>query len=120
MGKILFEDLDFYAYHGLLDEEQKIGGKYLVNLELNLDFSEAAIADKLDGTIDYSLIYNAVKAEMDKKSHLIEHVAGRIVLMLFVSFKQIEYIKIRVTKVKPPIAGNVKSVSVEIERSRTV
>lgn len=118
MGKIVLEELEFYAYHGVFDEEQKIGGKYIVDLELDLDFSGAAATDLLEGTIDYSLVYNIVAIEMAKSSKLIEHVAGRIVTMLFVTFKQIEHVTIKLSKVKPPIDGNVKKVSVLINKSR--
>lgn len=118
MGKIIFEALEFYSYHGLLEEEQKIGAQYNIDLELDLDFSAAAATDNIEGTIDYSKIYDVVLAEMNKKSKLIEHVAGRVIAMLFVTFKQIEYIKIKLTKLKPPINGGVNAVSVVIEKSR--
>ena len=118
MTKILFEGLEFYAYHGLFKEEQKIGSKYVVDIELAVDFSAALATDRIEGTIDYALIYNVIKKEMEKSSKLIEHVAGRIVSMLFVTFKQIELVKLKLTKIKPPIAGNVNSVSVVIEKAR--
>jgi 7,8-dihydroneopterin aldolase/epimerase/oxygenase len=118
MGKIVFENLEFYAYHGLMQEEQKIGAKYLLSLEIELDFSIAIATDELAGTIDYSLVYDLVKTEMEKQSKLIEHVGGRIVSMLFVTFKQIEHITLKLTKLKPPISGNVNAVSVVIEKSR--
>ena len=118
MGKILFEGLEFYAYHGLLEEEQKIGGRFVVDIEIDIDFSIALATDQIDGTIDYSLIYDVIKLEMEKKSKLIEHVAGRIVAMLFVTFKQIEFVKLKLTKIKPPITGSVHSVSVSIEKAR--
>lgn len=118
MGKIVLEALEFYSYHGVFEEEQKIGAKYLVDLELELDFSVAAATDKLEGTIDYSKIYDVVLLEMNKKSKLIEHVAGRVISMLFVSFKQIECVKIKLTKLKPPIKGAVHAVSVVMEKAR--
>ncbi len=119
MGKIIFDGLEFYAHHGLYDQEQKIGGKYTIDLELQLDFSVASTTDNLDGTIDYTKIYNIVKAEMSKPSKLIEHVGGRIVSMLFVSFKQVEHVKLKLTKIKPPIQGDIPSVSILIEKART-
>lgn len=118
MGKIIFENLEFYAYHGVFNEEQVIGGKYIVDLEIDTDFTEAAATDKLSGTIDYSMIYAVVEQEMNKKSKLIEHVAARIVTMLLASFKQIENIKIKLTKIKPPINGNVQKVAIVINKAR--
>jgi dihydroneopterin aldolase len=100
------------------EEEQTIGSKYLLDLEIDLDFSIASATDEIQGTIDYSRLYSLVAEEMAKSSKLIEHVAGRIVSMLFVSFKKIDSVKLKLTKVKPPIKGNVNQVSVEIEKSR--
>ncbi len=54
MGKIVLEALEFYSYHGVFDEEQRIGAKYLVDLELELDFSVAAAMEQLEATVDYS------------------------------------------------------------------
>jgi dihydroneopterin aldolase len=119
MGKIVFEGLEFYAYHGVFEEEQKIGGYYTIDLELDLDFSRAATTDDIAGTVDYSKVYELLKLEMAKKSKLIEHVAGRIVSMLFVSFKQVDYVWLKLTKQKPPVDGNVNGVSVVLEKSRT-
>ncbi len=118
MGKIIFDGLEFYGHHGLYEQEQKIGGKYIVDLELELDFSMASTSDNIEGTIDYTKIYELVKDEMAKSSKLIEHVGGRIVSMLFVTFKQIESIRLKLTKVKPPIKGDIRSVSILIEKMR--
>ena len=118
MGKIVFEALEFYAYHGVFEEEKKIGSTYFIDLELDLDFTMAATSDDLAGTIDYGKIYGLLKTEMSKPSNLLEHVSGRIISMLFVTFKQIEHVKLKLTKMNPPIEGNVRSVSVVIEKAR--
>jgi 7,8-dihydroneopterin aldolase/epimerase/oxygenase len=118
MGKIFIDGLEFYAFHGYFDEEQKIGGKYFVDVEIDTDFDHAAASDELDGTINYADIAKIVEAEMQIKSKLIEHVAGRIINRLFIEFGSIEAIKVKVEKINPPIGMKLNSVSVVLEKNR--
>lgn len=120
MGKILLEEIEFYAYHGVYVEEQKIGGKYLFDIELELDLEDSSKTDNLEDTIDYSLVYRVLKKEMEISSRLIEHVAGRALEALFQEFAVLKYAKIKLTKVKPPIEGQVKSVAVIMDKRREV
>ena len=57
MSKIIFNNLEFYAFHGVIPAEQKIGSRYLVDIEIKTDLSKASETDNLKDTIDYSLIY---------------------------------------------------------------
>lgn len=118
MGKIFIEGLEFYAFHGFYAEEQKIGGKYLVDVEIDVDINEAAIDDRLKGTIDYGMVADLVAGEMKIKSKLIEHVAGRILNRLLDNFGDIEAIMVKVTKLNPPIGVKLKSVSVCVQMTR--
>ncbi len=118
MGRILMEEIEFYAYHGVYDEEQKIGGKYLVDIELDFNFEKPSTSDDLADTINYSEVYEILKKEMSKPSRLIEHVAGRILNTLFQEFEILDYARIKLSKVKPPIEGQVKSVAVLSEKRR--
>lgn len=118
MGKIFIEGLEFYAFHGFFAEEQKIGGKYLVDIEIDADINEAANNDTLKGTIDYGLVAELVAGEMKIKSKLIEHVAGRILNRLLDNFSEIEDLTVKVTKLNPPIGVKLKSVSVCMQTLR--
>jgi 7,8-dihydroneopterin aldolase/epimerase/oxygenase len=118
MGKIILEGLEFYAYHGCFKEEQLIGGKYIIDLELSLDLSKAVKSDNLEDTINYSEVYTIAKQEMDKPSKLVEHVAGRIVESLFGTFSSLDAVVLKLSKMNPPVNGQMKSASVIIERRR--
>jgi dihydroneopterin aldolase len=118
MEKIILEGLEFYAYHGCFKEEQLIGGKYIVDLELSLDLSKAVISDNLEDTINYSEVYNITKLEMEKPSKLVEHIAGRIADRLFEAFSNLDGVVIKLSKMNPPVNGQMKSASVIIERRR--
>lgn len=119
MDKIYLNDCRFYAYHGVLKEEQVLGQIFVVDLCLSVDLSEAGKSDKVEDTVHYGYVYDSVKAEVEGTKHaLIEHLAQSICDKLFVEFEKIQTIVIKISKENPPIAGHYTSVSVELERHR--
>lgn len=98
-----------------MPEEAVIGGDYVVNISLHGDFSKAAASDNLEDTVDYVNVYKIVKKEMGVRSHLIEHVAKRIVENLKNTFSAINSLSVEVIKKNPPIGGEVDEVSVVAE-----
>lgn len=116
MGKIFIENMEFFAYHGCFHEEQIIGNKFIVNIELDYDTRKAEISDKLEDTINYQKIYKMIEEEMNIKSYLIEHIAHRIIERIYANFNNINHIKIKLSKLHPPVGGKVSNVSIEIER----
>ena len=110
MGKISLEGMEFFAYHGCFKEEQVIGTKFIIDLHVILDSTIAEESDHLKDTVSYVQLYQAVKKEMDKKSHLLEHVSKRIMDSLKSGFPQIRSIELKISKVNPPIGGKVSHV----------
>ncbi|MBV8327902.1 dihydroneopterin aldolase [Chryseobacterium sp.] len=117
MSKIYLEDVKIYAYHGVLPEENIIGTYYILNLELHTDLWKASESDDLNDTISYADINDILHTEMKIPSQLLEHVAGRIITKIRSRFPQIDYIKIKVTKTAPPMQGEMKGASIELEKS---
>lgn len=107
--------MQFYAYHGVFEEEQKIGAPFQVELDLFGDFKAAAISDDLFDTVDYGKVYELVEEEMQKPSKLIEHIAYRIIQRIKREYSIVERVRIKLSKIKPPIKGNLNAVSIEIE-----
>lgn len=107
--------IKIYAFHGCLPEEEKIGGNYLVDVMLNTDFSSAASSDDLTKTIDYVDINKIVLEEMAIRSNLIEHVGQRIINRIKKELNDITNLRIKVTKICPPINGDVENVAIIIE-----
>lgn len=107
--------MEFYAFHGCMDEEAVAGGKYVVNVEIMADVQHSLFSDELNDTVDYVKVYDLVKTEMAVRSKLIEHVAGRIMNRLKALHEKIQGIKVEIIKIKPPIPGNVQSVSFVFE-----
>jgi dihydroneopterin aldolase len=98
-----------------MEEEGIIGGEYIVDVHLWLDFSEAAENDTLNDTVDYVVVNRIVTEQMQKRSKLIEHAGWRIHRALSNEFGQCEKIRVKVTKIAPPINGDVKNVAIIIE-----
>jgi dihydroneopterin aldolase len=107
--------IKIYAFHGCLEEEARIGGNYLVDVMLNTNFLNAADMDDLTQTINYVDINKIVCVEMAIRSKLIEHVGQRIIKRIKKEIKNITYLKIKVTKICPPINGDVDNVAIIIE-----
>ncbi len=116
MSKILLEDMEFYAYHGHFKEEQVIGNRFILNLELSLDTSKAQESDLLKDTVNYQAVYNLVRESMQQKSHLLEHIAKRVLDVVFENFPEIQGAKLKISKMNPPLGGKVHAVSIVLER----
>lgn len=117
MSKIYLEDVKIYAYHGVLPEENIIGTYYLLNVEIHTDLWKAAESDHLDDTISYADINEIIHDEMKISSKLLEHVAGRIISKIHEKFKEISYIRLKITKTSPPMKGEMKGAGIELEKS---
>lgn len=117
-SRILLPVVRFYARHGVKPQEQLTGAYFNVRIEADTDFGEAMRYDCPEGTVSYADVYEAVKAEMDIPSKLLEHVAGRILRRLFHDFPSISRIRLTLTKENPPIGADCREAGVEIEAER--
>ncbi len=120
MSVISLQGMEFYAYHGCFDAEQVIGTYFTVDLMIETDVREASLSDNLHHTVNYLSVYQLVKAQMDQKSHLLEHVARRILHDLMLKFETIDYAEIKVAKMNPPLGGKLASVSITMTTEELV
>lgn len=116
MGIIEIEGMEFYAYHGHFKEEQVVGNKFLVNISIETNCTIAGISDNLNDALDYQKVYTLIKEEMEKKSFLLENICSRILDKLYLQFNSIEKASIKVSKINPPMGGQIKKVSVTLTR----
>ena len=108
------ETMKFHANHGVMAEERIIGGIYLADVSYVVD-SIAVETDRIEETIDYSVIYDLVKMEMMKPSNTIEHVAGRTLKAIKARFPQTQELTVKITKCNPPVNGEMAGASVCIK-----
>ena len=114
MGIIKVTNIKVYAYHGCLDEEGKIGSDYRVDVMVNANLQPSAYSDHLADTIDYVHVNRIVKEEMGIRSKLLEHVAKRIIDRIFKEIPIAAQATVAVSKLNPPIGGDVESVTIEM------
>ncbi len=112
MGLIKLKNIKVYAYHGCLVEEKKIGSDYRVDLKIKADLSKSALSDRLGDTVDYVHLNHIVKEEMAIRSKLLEHAAERILVRIFKELPLVDKATIDVSKINPPIGGNVEMVTI--------
>ncbi|MDO5969179.1 dihydroneopterin aldolase [Flavivirga aquimarina] len=118
MGIIKVENIRVFAYHGCLKEETKIGSDYRVDLEVKADLQTSAKTDKLSHTVDYVFLNKIIKEEMDIPSHLLETVARRILNRIFNEDKLVKKATVWVSKLNPPIGGDVEMVTIKMTDKR--
>lgn len=112
--KIKLEAMRFYAYHGVLEQERKVGNNYQLELTATLNAYRSLTSDELSDTINYAEVYSLVQREMETPSRLLEHVVGRIAGCVFDAFPMIAELELTLAKVKPPFNADISSASVSL------
>lgn len=118
MSTIRLKNIKIYAFHGCMIEEEQIGSDYLVNISVKADLNKATETDDLHDTVDYVHIQKIVKDEMAIRSKLLEHVGQRIISAVFQQIELVDEVKVTVSKLNPPIGGDVAEVSVTMNAKR--
>ncbi|MDD4310582.1 MAG: dihydroneopterin aldolase [Candidatus Cloacimonetes bacterium] len=117
--KINLNEMVFYGYHGVHAEERKLGQRFIVSLTLTTDAALDAKIHHLEDTVDYTLVYNDVKTIMETNQfQLLEACANTIADKLLADFPLVQKLKICIQKPSVPIQGSLRSVEVELKRSR--
>ncbi|MDR1755958.1 MAG: dihydroneopterin aldolase [Culturomica sp.] len=115
-GVIEMEGMEFYAFHGCYAAERLVGNKFRVDAEIRYDCTLAARNDEIADALSYQTAYEVIAAEMRTVSHLLEHVAQRMIDALYARFPQAVYVKIKVSKLNPPLGGKIQSTGVTLEK----
>ncbi len=118
MGVIKVDTIKVFANHGCLSEETLIGSDYIVNLKIKANLKASCLSDNLNDTVDYVLLNTIVKEEMAIASKLLETVAKRIINRIFNDAPQVKKAWVSVSKINPPIGGDVKKVTIKLKESR--
>jgi len=116
MGLIQIENMEFYSFHGHFKEERIVGNRFLLDLTIETDMKMASVTDNLNDAVNYQRVYEIVKQQMEIKSHLLEHIAGRILDALYDEMEGITKATVKVSKMNPPMGGKIGSVSIVISR----
>lgn len=116
--KIMLRGAQFHGKHGVSPEERIVGGRIIVDVEIEYDLTRAGLSDEIGDTISYSDVFKTVRHLVeDTESLLLEALARKIADALFEKFP-LDAVTINVRKQPPPIRGVVESAGVEIRRTR--
>ena len=118
MGYIILSNVRTYSFHGCMDEEEKIGAEFRTDIKVKTDMTQAAETDNLQYGLDYTRLNEIVMAEMKVRAKLMETVALRIIKQIFNEFSIAEKVEVKVTKLNPPVGGNIEAVSVVLKKKR--
>lgn len=119
MDKIYISDMEFYSYHGVLPEENRLGQRFYVDLVLHTSLQAAGESDDLSKTVNYADAYAEIKTIMDGEPvQLIETLAERIAQRMLSLYPMVRQAQVKVTKPSPPFPGPLTGVAVEVIRER--
>lgn len=118
MGIIILQNIRTYSYHGCLLEEGKIGSDYKVDLKIKTNLKKSAQSDELHDTVDYVDLNRIVIEEMAIRAKLLEHVAQRIIDKILQELPTVSQVKVAVSKLNPPIGGDVEAVTIVLQQKR--
>ncbi|TJX15704.1 dihydroneopterin aldolase [Tissierella creatinini] len=119
MDSIIMNNMVFYAYHGVMQEEKVLGQKFHVDAKLYLNLNSAGRTDNLNYTVSYAEVYELIKKIVtEEKFDLLEALSHRLCERILTIFAMVEEVEITVRKPGAPVAGNFDFFGVQIKRSR--
>jgi len=119
MDTIKLERIQLYGRHGVYPEENRLGQRFYISLELKLDLREAGMTDDLDRTVNYAEVYDVTKRIVEGEPFkLIEALAETIASRLLDTYAKIHEVTVRVVKPHPPFDIVFDGVTVEVTRNR--
>lgn len=119
MGIIKVENIRVYAHHGCLKEETVIGSNYRVDVAVSANLDKSSKTDDLKDTVDYVTLNSIVVDEMGIPCKLLETVAQRIIARFLNECAEVDWASVSVSKLNPPIGGDVEKVTVVLEEKRS-
>ncbi|MBI5034660.1 MAG: dihydroneopterin aldolase [Chloroflexi bacterium] len=116
--RILLHGAQFFARHGVSDEERRVGGRFVVDVELSFDLARAGKSDDLRDTISYAELYNLVREIVEGGSFRLVEMLAETIAQKTLSLFSADAVLVRVKKQPPPLEGIIDFAGVEIYRER--
>ena len=109
---VFIKNMRFHAHHGVMEQERRVGGDFLVTVEVKANIQKAFRTDNVGDTINYATMYKIVKKEMSIPSDLLEHVAARIAETILQEFDIASEVKVEITKTNPPMGAQCEGAGI--------
>lgn|SRR5690625_4425764 len=114
--RIVLSGMEFHAFHGVYPEEERLGARFSIDVELEVTVSGQ---DRLEETVDYSRVYGFVRERVTgTRFALIEALAADLASGLLTGQPLVHAVTVRVHKPAAPLPGIVRDVFVEVRRRR--
>ncbi len=115
MTQIYIRDMSLHAYHGVLEQERRVGNDYVINITVDYPFMDACDSDDVSDTLNYANLAELIKREMAIQSNLLEHVAHRICRAIYREFPRTECVEIDIRKIAPPMPADCAGAGVRLK-----
>ena len=114
-GVVFLRDVRLYAFHGVMEQERRVGGWFVVNLRVHYyNMVKACSSDCVDDTLNYAVLLDLVRQEMRQPSSLLEHVAGRIARAVFSRYPAVDAVDVSIVKENPPMGSSMQGAGIEL------
>ena len=115
--KIILSGMVFYGYHGVTDDEQRLGQRFIVDVELETDTRAAGLSDDITQAIDYAAVYATVREVVEGAPRRLLEALAEAVAARALEQQSVRAVRVRVAKPAPPLPGAVMSgAAVEVYR----
>jgi len=105
----------FFARHGVFEEEERLGQRFYVDAELEVESGEGLEMDSMGATVDYGAAFAEIERIITgKRRFLIEALALDVACALCKKFPHIVLATITVRKPNAPVPGVLDHVEVTV------
>ena len=117
MGLVAVEGMEFFAYHGYYQQEKENGNSFIVDIYIDTALEQAAQSDKLNDTVNYERVYQITAQVMGERHNLRGNIEWQIMEKLHDDRQGVNAIKIRISKLNPPLKGKVNRTFIELKKN---
>lgn len=118
-ARLALNNIEYYAYHGVLSEERRNGARYQVDCEVEYDATRAVVSDDLSDALNYEEILFRINENMNGEPYdLIETLCYDIATSIIESFDKVNLVTVRVRKLHVPLQQVLDYVEAEITVTR--
>jgi 7,8-dihydroneopterin aldolase/epimerase/oxygenase len=107
-----------YGYTGVLPEEQVLGQWFEVDLQIYLDLRRSGETDCLSDTLHYGELVKQVQEILQQSRVALIERLTTVIAEAVLAYPQVQRVRVRLTKVSPPIPNFAGQVQVELVREK--